>query len=54
MRIRRTILAPALLALSAVGSLAVGSVPVLAAVGTSPAPVIASHVVSPSFMVYHG
>jgi hypothetical protein len=54
MRIRRTILAPALLALSAVGSLTVGSLPVLAAVATPSASAVAFHSVSPDFVVYHG
>jgi hypothetical protein len=51
MRIRRTVLAPAILAISATGALAVG--PVLAVTTAAPATVAVS-AAKPNIMAYHG
>jgi hypothetical protein len=51
MRIRRTVLAPAILAISATGALAVG--PVLTVTTAAPAAVAVS-AAKPNIMAYHG
>ncbi len=52
MRIRRTILAPAILAIGTTGALLVG--PVLAVTSATPAAAVAAGVAKPNAMVYHG
>jgi hypothetical protein len=52
MRIRRTILAPGILAIGTAGALVVG--PVLVITATPAAAVVASGVAAPNIMIYHG
>jgi hypothetical protein len=54
MRIRRTILAPAILVIGTTGALAVGPVLALTAVATPVAATIASGPAKPNMIVYHG
>ena len=52
MRIRRTILAPAILAIGTTSALLAG--PVLAVTSATPAAAVAVSVAKPNAMVYHG
>jgi hypothetical protein len=54
MRIRRTILAPAILAIGTTGALIAGPVLTLTASAATPAAAVAAGSVKPAYMVYGG
>jgi hypothetical protein len=54
MRIRRTIFAPVILALGAVGALGAAPVLVIAAAATPASAAVASGTATPAVMYYHG
>jgi hypothetical protein len=54
MRIRRTILAPVILALGTAGALVASPVLTVTAAATPASAVVASHTAAPAVMYYHG